>query len=220
METHPRLRKQPAFTRIELLAILVVLALFIFLLIPALIRAKQRQVQTQCMDNLRLVGTAYRLWGDDANNGYPMERSNTNGGSLEYILSGHLGPHYRVLSNELGGRLSLLTCPADTRIAASNFTSLQNSNISYFLGGDADESNPRLFMAGDRNWETNGVALPAGLAFLLSNAPVAWAPKTIHRGSGNVVLSDGSVQKLSSSQLRAALLSNGNSRASNMLVFP
>jgi type II secretory pathway pseudopilin PulG len=206
------------FTRTELLVILLAIAALLLLFLPALPRGRRTQLQKQCLNNLNQAGFGFRYWADRGNR-YPMLTTAASGGASEALTNREMFRAFQCLSNDLSTP-SLLVCPADTRIAASNFASLQNSNISYFVGGDADESNPRLFMAGDRNWETNGVALPAGVTFLLSNAPVAWGPKTIHRGSGNIVLSDGSVQTLSSSQLRAALLSNGNSRASNMLVFP
>lgn len=196
--------------------ILITIGLLVCVLLPALPRYKVNAQHTQCISNLRQMGTAFRLWSSDQSPRYPMALSVTNGGSLEYVLTGQLNRHFQIMSNELSTP-KLLTCPADTRRTASNFASLQNSNISYFVDLDADESNPRLFMAGDRNWQTNGVAIPACLCNLTTNDLVWWT-KEIHGHSGNVTLADGAAQEYSSEQLQSALTNYGTNLI--RLAFP
>lgn len=215
MEIHLRLRDRAAFTRIELLVILAVLALLILLLVPLMNHARQRQLQTQCMNNLRELGTAYRLWPQtDAR--YPMAFAVTNNGSLDFVMNGQLNRHFQTMSKELSVT-QILVCPADTRTPATNFASLQNSNISYFVGVDADESNPRMFLGGDRNWLTNGVAVGSGLTPVRQTDSVGWS-SAIHHFRGNVVLSDGSAQSTTSEHLQRLLKDTGTNV--QRLAFP
>src|SRR2546430_14669611 len=61
-----------AFTLLELLAVIVVIAMLASLLLPALARAKVRARQTSCLNNLRQIGVAYVLYrGDHADRNMP-----------------------------------------------------------------------------------------------------------------------------------------------------
>jgi len=66
-----------------------------------------------------------------------------------------------------------LICPADDRFAATNFTFLSNSNISFFIGLDATETDPQSFLSGDRNL-TNGTPIQNGILKLMPNRATGW----------------------------------------------
>jgi len=65
-----------------------------------------------------------------------------------------------LLSNELNTP-KILSCPSDERYAHTNFDvgpdfaiqprTFQDLYLSYFLGRDADETQPQMFLSGDRN---------------------------------------------------------------------
>ena len=103
-------------------------------------------------------------------------------------------------------------------ITATTFTNgLGNLNVSYFVGLDADETQPQMFLAGDDNFIINGQPARSGIAALTTNTTVGWAD-TRPRKRGNVGLADGSVQGFSSVKLQGALGNTGVD--TNRLLLP
>jgi prepilin-type N-terminal cleavage/methylation domain-containing protein/prepilin-type processing-associated H-X9-DG protein len=187
------------FTITELfvvLAIIVVIALLF-------IRTNPREGRTpvvSCLMNLKQIGVASRMWSDDNSSEYPPQVSTNQGGSLEYVMGGNAFRHFLCMSNELSTP-KILVCPADTREPAANFSQLQNENVSYFIGVDANESMPQMFLMGDRNLAINSKAVKPGLVTIKSNDIVSWTAE-LHDGFGNIAMADGSVQQFTSSGLR------------------
>ncbi len=207
-----------ALTLIEVLVIIAVLAVLWALLMPALDNRPRRIPRLVCVNNLNQIGIAYRLWEGDNNGKYPMAVSVTNGGATELVASGNIAACFQAMSNELY-RPQILLCPADThRVLATNFSTLNNSNISYFVGLDVtNHTNPQMFLSGDDNFAIGGVPVKAGVLQLLTNTPVAWT-KDRHSDGGNIGLADGSVQQLNANGLQQALQQTGV--ATNRLVIP
>jgi len=160
-----------------------------------------------------------------------MHVSVTNGGTMELIGSGSVYMHFLVMSNELNTP-KLLFCPAESnpkRQPATTFTATipprfgnlvpftNDNNVSYFVGVDATDTSPQMFLAGDDNWAIRGVKVKRGILSLWTNTPVAWT-KDRHVNQGNICLADGSVQGLSSQALMRASQSSGV--ATNRLAFP
>jgi hypothetical protein len=133
------------------------------------------------------------MWSDDGGDKFPTAYSTNRGGTLEYIATGDMFRHFQRLSNEVA-TTKILVCPADTRQPAQSFTSLNNSNISYFVGVDAEETMPQMILTGDRNIATNSVPVMAGLVLIKSNGIVSWTTE-MHVGCGNLGIADGSVQQ-------------------------
>jgi prepilin-type processing-associated H-X9-DG protein len=217
MKTSLRNSRALAFTLKDLLVVLVVVGLLACLLLPWLVRARTRSRGICCNCNLKQIGLSFKQWGLDHNGKFPMQTSITNGGTMELVENATVFPHFLVLSNELNTPI-ILACPSDTaRRAARIFDStLGNSNLSYFVGVDADDANPQMFLAGDRNI-TNRLGLRSGLVAWATNELVGWTHQ-LHNQQGNVALADGSVQGFSNSRLREALQNTGV--VTNRLLLP
>ena len=202
----------------ELLCTLAILSILaIVLILPRMSRPRARFPRIQCSNNLKQVGLAFHQWALDHDDKFPMQASVTNRGTMELAGYGFAWPHLQVLSNELNTP-EILVCPADAgRQNASTFTSnFNNSAISYFVGLDADDAMPQMFLAGDRNI-TNRLGLRSGMVAWTTNELVGWTHQ-LHDRQGNVALADGSVQGFSSAKLRKTLRNTGV--ATNRLAMP
>lgn len=207
------------FTLIELLAMILIVLLMIFALIPGIKKAQRLKIREACRDNLKMVGLGYRTWSSDSSDGYPQHFEVARGGSRELLASGKLYLHFQSMSNELGSP-KILVCPGDKdRLLSASFATGGNSNISYFASLDAKDTSPQMFLSGDRNFAFNGKAIGSSSLLLKTNAPMplSWT-KSIHNGCGNIGLADGSVQTYQNQDLIMAV--QGQGEATNRLVFP
>ena len=202
---------------VELLVVLAMMAALVMILLPYLARSKDGRGhnEVRCVNHLKNVGLAFRIFATDNNDLFPQQVMASNGWHALDAVS-----VLRSLSNELSTPL-LLHCPMDTnRVAESraNFHTISAKNVSYFVSLSAAQTNPTALLAGDRNLMTNGKAVSAGLFALATNMQVGWT-REMHVERGNVVLADGSVQRMNSSaELKAAVKKQGI--ATNFLSIP
>jgi hypothetical protein len=221
--------KADAYTLIDLLVGVACLALIlaVVLVLPFHSRPNRgRAKRINCICNLKQIGLSYKQWAIDNHDLYPMQVSVTNGGTMEFMSSGAVWVHFRVLSNELNTPKVLL-CPSDDArrdsmattfgTAAQPYVPFTNdNNVSYFVGVDATETNATMFLTGDRNL-TNSLGHNRRLVNFPTNQPAGWTHE-LHNHGGNVGLVDGSVQQFTTSRARAALIESGV--ATNRLAMP
>jgi len=216
-------------TLIEVVVVIIVLAVVAAIVLPAFRAAHSPTQPINCVNNLKEIGLADRIWAGDNNDKYPMEISVTNGGTMELAATGDVIATFQAISNELSTP-KVLICPEDQgKIFATNFTTdFNNSPVSYFVGLDADQDHPQMLLSGDDNLAIDGVPVKSGLAQFSTNADVAWTSGrhisykehfwTPTHGLGNIGLADGSVQQDTSIGLQQAFKQTG--LATNRLAIP
>lgn len=205
-----------AFTLIELIVIISSLVVLVVLVISGMANATFYAKQKRCVSNLKQVGLAFRTWSVDSLDKFAMRIQTNQGGTKEFVETGEVFRHFQVMSNELQTP-NVLVCPADFRQPALNFqTMFSNTNISYFVGVDADETDPQMLLSGDRNI-TNGVGPTNGVLIILTNQIVGWS-HAMHKRAGSLLIADGHVDFVSTVKLRDAIRNTGV--ATNRLAIP
>lgn len=194
-------KKDGAFTLVEMLAVIAIVSILAALLLPAINKTQAKARRIQCVANLKQTGAAFHMFLHDHADRLPMQVSTNNGGTSEFILASYQAGsefyfeyrHFQALSNELVTP-KLVVCPADmARVTAANFAEFNNKNVSYFVGANADYSQPNSILAGDRN--ITNASGSRSMIRLAADTQVSWT-RELHEFRGNVLYVDSHVENL------------------------
>jgi hypothetical protein len=222
------IHKAEAFTRIELIVVILVVFVLLAMIIQATDHYPTRAPRMSCCNNLKQIAIAYCMWEDDNGDRLPAAQSVAKGGWGDILTNADQGflcwTNYAIMASYLGQSPKVVICPSDERKPADPFSNFANTNVSYFVVVSASHTQRESLLAGDRNLgpgtkpgpdygfspengKGNDVAIP-------TNSQVCWSLK-MHSlgksaGAGNILLGDGSVQQCTSAGFCSTWLSHAN----------
>ena len=135
----------PAFTLIELLVVIAIIAILAAMLLPVLSRAKEAGRRIACLNNIRQLSLASKMYVDDNQGAYPS-RSETNSWPNQFY-------------GDYGQNVKILLCPTDIATFSSPATvgASSSNNVadasprSYIINGWNDYFTGRF---GTTDWDT------------------------------------------------------------------
>ena len=211
MKTNPRACRTRGLTFLEAVAVAAVLFISLVMIWPWIQQQTRppRSNRINCISNLKQVGLAMRMWSNDNGDQFPWQVSCETNGTLEFAESTNVSLHFLAISNELTSP-KILACTSDEKVSReSDWTKLNNTHLSYFVGLDSNEAFPQTILSGDRNI-IGGVLASNGIMRMGATNQAGWGTD-LHKRQGNIGLGDGSAQQFSEGSLRkqiqAALLS-------------
>ena len=214
-----------AFTLVEMLTVIAIIGILAALLLPTLSEAKARAKRIECMNDLRQIGVGEHLFAGDHNGKLPTSVSINDGGALEYVNLAYQSYASFYFSYEFLVPLAedihvpgLLVCPSDLeRYPGTNFSTINNWDLSYDVGLNSDLMNPEMVLAADRGFPTfqysNSATLLAINPPLNPYAHFYW-PRNMHIYKGNLLFSDGHVEESSDAKVAS------EETAAEVLAYP
>jgi len=170
-------------TLLEMVVVLVIVGVLASMCLPHMGSVHNKAPRISCINNMKQIGTAYRIWENDNGDKYPTQQAETLGG-MQGMLSNSISAGryayliYSIMQNEMGQSPKIVLCPADDRRNNTNFYygqqnspkengytwpaqasygSFDNSNVSYFCGVGAADTYPQSILGGDRNLGNGGI---------------------------------------------------------------
>ena len=147
-----------AFTLVELLVVIGIIAILISILLPVIGKARRSSKDVYCRSNLKQVALATRMYANDNYDHYPD--GYTLGGAFVRVLPGMLGPNDPFAVPEIYGLpalfkdlgylkdLNVWRCPA----ARDNIAAWGNTYIWALLGGTDIDSVKRPSKSNLARW--------------------------------------------------------------------
>jgi prepilin-type N-terminal cleavage/methylation domain-containing protein/prepilin-type processing-associated H-X9-DG protein len=203
-------------TLTEIICVVVVVSILLGMILPPTTgRRPARRIK--CINNLKNVGLAFRIWATDNNDQFPFQVSTNAGGALEF--TNNFVFQWQILSNELSTP-KILVCPRRYgHITEATNWNLAPGNVSYYLGLRASQTAPAAILSGDTDFLINKAPAKSGINQIRTNDTLAY-PKRFHieTDGGNICFADGSVSYLPNADWPTRLAASGSQ--TNLFVMP
>jgi len=131
-----------AFTLIELLIVIAIIAILAAMLLPVLTRARETGKRIACLDNLKQLELAAQVYVDE-NQGYYPPRSDLDRWPDKFY-------------DTYGRKLQILLCPSETTNAPITYGSVSSNNVA--------DTSPRSYLINGWNDFFENTLDPADLA--------------------------------------------------------
>lgn len=110
-------KRRAGFTLIELLVVIAIIAILAAILFPVFASARESARRAACINNLRQLSLAHRMYSDD--NGQKFVPGTTSGWTLDHLWWHKVDPYIRQLQTNSGGSASMkgvYLCPSAPKL--------------------------------------------------------------------------------------------------------
>jgi prepilin-type N-terminal cleavage/methylation domain-containing protein len=146
------MKKNLAFTLIELLVVIAIISILAALLLPAVNRAKTKSRNAVCLNQLRQLGMATRLYTDDNNNRLPsaeiMPSTPVDPAAPLPRICDILGPVLGRATTNTNAAASVFKCPEDNlgRFATEGSSYQWNTSLNGHKMDETESKQGKIIM--------------------------------------------------------------------------